>query len=471
VAIFAIFAAMNEIIASQRNYFLAGHTLPIDQRIRNLRLLHDLLLDHEKFLADAIYKDFKKSFYTTVENEISLPLGEINRAIRHLKKWSRPKYRRTNLVNFPASSRVVPVPFGVSLVIAPWNYPYMLSLLPAISALAAGNTVIIKPSEVASHSSNALASLINEHFPSELFHVVEGGVEETTELLKEKFDKIFFTGTTRVGRIVMKAAAEQLTPVDLELGGKNPVIVMPDCDLKRSARRLAWGKLHNNGSACVAPDHVYVHSSIRDDLIRELEKNIRSILGDDPKKSVLTPRIINEREFQRITGLIDPEKVVVGGLADRQDLYIEPTVMAGVTPGDPIMREEVFGPVMPLITYDNLEDLILELKKKPAPVALYIFSGDVKQAKKIIREVPCGGGMVNEVVLQFINMNTPFGGMGASGMGRYHGKTGFEAFSHYKAILAKPYWFDLFLKYPPHRDLNLRIIKVVLGRSVRNFWR
>jgi len=471
VAIFAIFAAMNEIIASQRNYYLAGHTLPIDKRIRNLKLLHDLLLDHDKFLADAIYRDFKKSFYTTVENEISLPLGEINRAIRHLKKWSRPKYRRTNLVNFPASSRVVPVPFGVSLVIAPWNYPYMLSLLPAISALAAGNTVIIKPSEVTSCSSNALATLINEHFPRELFHVVEGGVEETTALLKEKFDKIFFTGTTRVGRIVMKAAAEQLTPVTLELGGKNPVIVMPDCDLKKSARRLAWGKLHNNGSACVAPDHVYVHSSIRDELIRELEKNIHSILGDDPRKSLLIPRIINEKEFHRITGLIDPEKVVVGGQADREDLYIEPTVMTDVTPGDPIMQEEVFGPVLPLITYDNLGDLILELKKKPAPVALYIFSGDVKKAKKILKEVPCGGGMVNEVVLQFINMNTPFGGMGASGMGRYHGKTGFEAFSHYKAILAKPHWFDLYLKYPPHRAMNLRIIKVILGRSVRNFWR
>ena len=462
---------MNEIIASQRNYFLAGHTLPIDQRIGNLRLLHDLLLTHEKFLADAIYRDFKKSFYTTVENEISLPLGEINRAIRHLKKWSRPKYRRTNLVNFPASSRVVPVPFGVSLVIAPWNYPYMLSLLPAISALAAGNTVIIKPSEVTSHSSNALASLVNEHFPRELFHVVEGGVVETTALLKEKFDKIFFTGTTRVGRIVMKAAAEQLTPVTLELGGKNPVIVMPDCDLKKSARRLAWGKLHNNGSACVAPDHVFVHSSIRDELIRELEKNIRSILGDDPRKSILTPRIINGKEFDRITGLIDPEKVVLGGQSDRDDLYIEPTVMAGVTPGDPIMQEEVFGPVLPLINYENLDNLILELKRKPAPVALYIFSGDVKKAKKILKEVPCGGGMVNEVVLQFINMNTPFGGMGASGMGRYHGRTGFEAFSHYKAILAKPHWFVLFLKYPPHRDLNLRIIKVVLGRSVRNFWR
>ena len=471
VPIFANFSAMNELIAAQREYFLRGHTLPLATRKKHLRVLHDLLLNHERTLADAIYKDFRKSFYTTIENEISLPCGEINRSIRHLKKWSSPRYVRTNLVNFPARSRVVPVPFGVTLVIAPWNYPYMLSLIPAVSALAAGNTVILKPSEITSNASGALASLINEHFPRELFHVVEGGVEETTALLKEKFDKIFFTGSTGVGRIVMRAAAEHLTPVTLELGGKNPVVVMPDCNLKKSARRIAWGKMHNNGSACVAPDHVYVHRTIKDQFIAELEKEFRFVLGNDPRNSVLTPRIINEKEFDRIHSMIDPGKVVFGGNSDREDLYIEPTVMADITAGDEVMKREVFGPVLPLITFENVEHLISSLKRQPTPVAIYIFSGNKGKAKRILREVPSGGGMVNDVVLQFINMNTPFGGMGESGMGRYHGRTGFEAFSHQKTILVKPTWFDLFLKYPPHREMNLKIIRTVLGRSIRNFWR
>jgi aldehyde dehydrogenase (NAD+) len=469
--IIAIFKAMKELIAAQRDYFLEGHTLPLATRKKHLRHLHDLLLNHEKYLADAIYSDFRKSFYTSVENEISLPCGEINRSIRNLKKWSGPRYVRTNLVNFPARSRVVPVPFGITLVIAPWNYPYMLSLVPAISALAAGNTVILKPSEVTSSASGALAALINDNFPRELFHVVEGGVEETTAMLKEKFDKIFFTGSSRVGRIVMKAAAAHLTPVTLELGGKNPVIVMPDCNLKMTARRIAWGKAHNNGSACVAPDHVYVHSSIKAQFITELEKSIRFVLGDEPENSILTPRIINEKEFDRITSLIDPGKVVIGGKHDRGNLFIEPTVMDGVTQGDAVMKEEVFGPVLPLVTYEHLDDMVGLLKTKPAPVALYIFSKNTRLARRILREVPSGGGMVNDVVLQFINMNTPFGGMGESGMGRYHGKAGFEAFSHQKTMLVKPFWFDLFLKYPPHRELNLKIIRMVMGRSVRNLWR
>ena len=316
-----------------------------------------------------------------------------------------------------------------------------------------------------------LASLINENFPKELFHVIEGGIAETSALLLEKFDKIFFTGSSRVGRIVMKAAAEQLTPVTLELGGKNPVVVLPDCDLKTSARRIAWGKLHNNGSACVAPDHVYVHGSIKGEFLKELKESIRFILGDDPRKSPLTPRIVNRKEFDRITSLIEPDKVVLGGRSDSSELYIEPTLLDGVSPGDPVMLEEVFGPVMPLLTFDRLDDLVGMLKRQASPVALYIFSRNVKLAKKILREVPCGGGMVNDVVLQFINMNTPFGGMGESGMGRYHGRTGFEAFSHQKTILSKPTWFDLFLKYPPYRDFNLKIFRTVLGRRLRNFWR
>lgn len=464
------FVSMNELIQSQREYFLAGHTRPLSARKQTLRKLYHLILDNEKLLADAIYRDFKKSFYLTIENELSLPYGEINRALRNLRKWSGSRYFRTNMVNFPASSKTVPVPYGVSLVIGPWNYPYMLSLIPMISSLAAGNTVILKPSEVSFHASHALAELINSNFPKELLFVQEGGVEETTALLKQRFDKIFFTGSTEVGRIVMKAAAEHLTSITLELGGKNPVIVMPGCNLKKAARRLTWGKYHNNGTACVSPDHVYVHESIREELVREIRKNIPRIYGTDPKESIVLPRIINERHYKRVMSLINPDKVVAGGKGDPNDLYVEPTVLDGVTPDDPVMQDEVFGPVMPILSYTDLSSVVETLKRQPAPLVLYIFTGNRRHATRLMKEIPSGGGMINDTVIHFINMNSPFGGLGESGMGSYHGKAGFEAFSHFKTILNMPNWFDLYLKYPPYRSFNLRIARAVLGKSLRNLW-
>jgi len=462
---------MKELIAAQRTYFLAGHTRPISDRKKILRKLHNLLMENESLLTEAIYKDFRKPSMLTVENELSLPYGEINNAIRNLKRWSRSRWRLTDLANFPARTRTNPVPFGVTLVIGPWNYPFMLSLVPMISALAAGNTVILKPSELTSHSSAVLAELINSNFPKELIHVVEGGVGETTELLKLKFDKIFFTGSTQVGRIVMRAAAEQLTPVTLELGGKNPVIVMPDCNLKRTAQRIAWGKLHNNGQACVSPDHLYVHESIKEQLIQEIGKQMDRITGSDPKGSPLLPRMVNERNFDRVMGLIDPEKVVVGGSSDRSECYIEPTIMDRVSPDDPVMQEEIFGPLLPVLSYSNLEELVESLKLQEAPLVLYIFTRKRRLAERIMKEVASGGGMINEVVMHFSNMNAPFGGVGASGMGSYHGKVGFNDFSHHKTIMIKPMWFELFLKYPPHRKIYLRIYRSVLGKSIRNFFR
>jgi len=461
---------MKELIASQRKYFLEGHSRPISERKKNLRKLHNLLLENESMLAEAIYKDFKKPAMLTVENELSLPYGEINSAIRNLGRWSRSRWRLTNLANFPARTRTNPVPYGVTLVIGPWNYPFMLSLVPLISALAAGNTVILKPSEVTSFSSAAMAGLINSNFPKELIHVVEGGVEETTELLKLRFDKIFFTGSTQVGRIILRAAAEQLTPVTLELGGKNPVIVMPDCNLKRTAQRIAWGKLHNNGQSCVSPDHLYVHESIREQLIQEIGKQMQRITGADPRESPLLPRLVNEKNFDRVMGLIDPDKVVIGGKSDRSECYIEPTIMDGVGPDDPVMQEEIFGPLLPVLSYTNLEELVESLKLQAAPLVLYIFTRKRRLAERIMKEVSSGGGMINEVVMHFVNMNAPFGGVGASGMGSYHGRAGFNDFSHLKTIMVKPMWFELFLKYPPHRKFYLRIYRSVLGKSIRNFW-
>ncbi|MDF1574172.1 MAG: aldehyde dehydrogenase family protein [Bacteroidales bacterium] len=461
---------MKELIASQRKYFLAGHTRPIAERKKNLRKLHDLLLENESLLTEAIYRDFRKPELLTIENELSLPYGEINSAVRQLKRWSRSRRKLTNLSNFPARTRTIPVPYGVTLVIGPWNYPFMLSLIPMISSLAAGNTVILKPSEVTQNSSSAMASLINSNFPRELIYVAEGGVEETTELLKLKFDKIFFTGSTQVGRIIMRAAAEQLTPVTLELGGKNPVIVMPDCNLKRTAQRIAWGKLHNNGQACVSPDHLYVHESVKEELIREIGKQMDRITGSDPRQSPLLPRMVNEKNFDRVLALINPEKVVKGCTVDRSDCYIEPTIMDGVSPGDPIMQEEIFGPVLPVLTYNRLEKLLESLKLQPSPLVLYIFTRNRSLAMRILKEIASGGGMINEVVTHFVNMNAPFGGLGASGMGSYHGKAGFLDFSHQKTIMIKAMWFELFLKYPPHRKFYLRLYRSVLGKSIRNFW-
>lgn len=461
---------MKTIIDSQRRFFLDGHTRSLFYRKQTLRKLHDLLLENERPLAEALEKDFRKSFYLTVENELSIPYGEINYAIRHLNRWSRPYRYRTNLINFPGTSRSIPLPYGVVLVISPWNYPYMLSLVPAISALAAGNTVILKPSEIASHASAMLAHLVNTNFPRELFHVQEGGVDMATELLKERFDKIFFTGSTNAGRSVMKAAAEHLTPVTLELGGKNPVIVMSDCRLRPTARKLTWGKFHNNGMACVSLDHVYVHEKIVDALLEEIKKCIQAIYGPDSRQSPLLPRMINEAHFDRVMSLIDPDKVVVGGRGDREDLYIEPTVLRCLDPGDRLMQQEVFGPVMPVFTYRDTGDLIRMLKNRPAPVSLYIFSRNRRKAKEMMREIPSGGGMINDVVLNFVNMNTPFGGLGESGMGSYHGKAGFDTFSHFKTVIAKPSWSDNFIKYPPYRQFNLRIFRSILGRSFRNFW-
>ncbi|MBN1132660.1 MAG: aldehyde dehydrogenase family protein [Bacteroidales bacterium] len=461
---------MHSLVENQRRYFQEGNTFPLEVRKEILRKLRTVLMKNERFLAEAIYKDFKKSFYLTVENELSLPYGEINLALKKMNRWAAPKRFRTNLVNFPASSWSVPVPYGVTLVIGPWNYPYMLNLVPAISSLAAGNTVILKPSEVAFHSSAALRELINSSFRPELFHVVEGDGPQTTELLKEKFDKIFFTGSTRVGKIVMKAASNNLTPLILELGGKNPAIVLPDANVKRAAQRIMWGKMHNNGQACVSPDHVYVHRDIKGAFLKELKNTAEMIHRNDPLNCTMLPRVINEKNFDRLIHLIDRKKVVFGGNYNKDALFIEPTVLKDVLESDPIMKEEVFGPILPVLEFSDSNVPLKHIQKRPVPLLLYIFTRNTKMAKAITRKVPSGGVMINETVLHFINTNTHFGGLGESGMGSYHGKAGFEGFSHQKMLINKPNWFELFLKYPPYKLGRLSIFRAVIGRSVRFLW-
>ena len=455
-------ADISRLAGSQRAYFLAGNTQSLNRRKESLRKLRDLLKAHEDEIAEAVCRDFGKSYFEVMQNELGLVYVEIRHTLRMLKRWAAPGRPRTSLPNLPGKSRVYAVPYGNVLVIAPWNYPLQLALIPAVSALAAGNTVILKPSELTVHSSGIMAKLINASFPGELFHVVEGGVPVTTALLKMKFDKIFFTGSTRVGKIVMKAAAEHLTPVTLELGGKNPVIVMPDCDLEMTARRLVWGKFHNNGQACVVPDHIYVHEEIMDRLIAAVKQQIERLYPGDRSKCEVGPSIIDERHYDRLMKLIQPEKLVLGGTGNREERFIEPTVMRGVQSGDPVMQEEIFGPVMPFLVYKDLEELLAQLKQQPSPLALYIFTRNTRRAAAIQRAFRSGGGMVNDTVVHFVNHNAPFGGIGESGMGAYHGRTGFECFTHRKSVLFKPTWFELPVKYPPYTKFKLRVIRAFL---------
>ncbi len=453
---------IHAILEAQRNYFLQGHTQPLSVRKTILRKLKQLLRDNEERIAEAVYSDFGKSYFEVMQNELGLVYAEITQLLKKLNKWSAPQRPFTALVNLPGKSRVYPLPYGNVLVIAPWNYPVQLALIPVISALAAGNTVILKPSELTSETSALLATLMNSAFPRELLYVKEGGVEETGDLLSLRFDKIFFTGSTAVGKIVMKAAAAHLTPVTLELGGKNPVIVMPDCDLKMTAKRLVWGKFHNGGQACVSPDHLYVHEDIADRLVEEMQKNIKKMYNGDAENCEALPSIVNDQHFDRIVGLIDQRKVVTGGKSNREKLFIEPTVMTGVQPDDPVMQEEVFGPLMPVLTYDDPDALLEKLKREPSPLALYIFTRNRRLATKIQQGFRSGGGMVNDTVVHFVNNTTPFGGMGESGMGNYHGKAGFECFSHRKTVMTKPTWFELWVKYPPYTKSKLKIIRAFL---------
>lgn len=454
--------SISEIIKIQKEYFQKGGTLPIRARKENLIRLRDLILGNEDRIAEAAQKDYKKSYFEVISNEISLTKVEINLAIRKLSKWSKAHRPSPSIVNIPANCRVYAQPYGTVLCISTWNYPVQLTLIPVVNALAAGNTVVLKPSEISNHTSELLTELINRAFPQEVFYAKYGGVNEARELLELKFDKIFFTGSTEVGRIVMQAAARHLTPVTLELGGKNPVIVLPDCNLKRTAQRLVWGKFHNGGQACVSPDHIYVHEDIEEALLAEVKENIKKIYAGQAMESEALPRIINGNHYKRLMKLIDPEKVILGGKGKEEELFIEPTVMKRVKEEDLVMQEEIFGPIMPFLAFSKLDDLLDLLKSKPSPLAMYIFTSNLRLARKIQKEVRAGGGMINDTVVHFINASTPFGGIGDSGMGSYHGRAGFETFSHRKTVIKKPTWFELWIKYPPYTPFKLWLIRLLL---------
>ncbi|HAM97770.1 MAG TPA: aldehyde dehydrogenase [Marinilabiliales bacterium] len=456
---------MNEIVNHQREFFKTGQTKNLMFRKSQLLTLKNALQTHEQQFLDAIDSDFKKGPFDAYATEFALIFHEIELALKNLKKWSKPQKVKTNIPNQPGRSYIIPEPYGTVLVIGAWNYPYQLSLVPAISALAAGNTVIIKPSELAANTSKVMAQVLNQVFDPKVLSVQEGGVAETTQLLEQRFDKIFFTGSSPVGKIVYQAAAKNLTPVTLELGGKSPAFILPDTDIEVTARRLVWGKFLNAGQTCVAPDYLLVHEKIQEQLLDAMAKYLVKFFGSDAQKSGSYVRIINTRNFDRLTALIDNNKVAMGGKTDRDDLYIEPTVLRDVSFDDPVMQDEIFGPILPIIPFTSLPDAIEMVKDREKPLALYIFSKNEFDIDSIVHQLSFGGGCINDTIMHLANSYLPFGGVGNSGMGNYHGKFGFDGFSHQKSLLRKGFSFEPAIKYPPYSLEKLAWLKRVMSIS------
>ncbi|KMQ65315.1 aldehyde dehydrogenase [Chryseobacterium sp. FH2] len=452
---------IEKIVTDQRAYFSNEATKPIDFRVQQLKKLKSLLKAHEQEMIEGIYLDFKKSEFDAYTNEIALLYSDIDEAIRKIKRWAKVRRVSTNMVNFPAKSYIIPEPLGVSLIIGAWNYPYQLSFAPMIPAIAAGCTVVLKPSELPSNTSRIMAKIINENFDPKYIAVVEGGVSETTALLEQKFDKIFFTGSVPIGKIVYQAAAKHLTPVTLELGGKSPAFITEKVNMKMAVKRLVWAKFLNAGQTCIAPDYILVHRSVKqqflDALIAEINANEFSF------EAGTYTQIINDKNMERVAELIDPAKVYHGGKVNRENRYIEPTVMTDVDFNDKVMQEEIFGPILPVIEYDNLSEAIGWVKDRPRPLSCYVFTEDKAIKNRVLSEISFGGGAVNDGIMHISNPNLPFGGVGDSGIGSYHSEAGFKAFTHYKCILDKPTWIEFPLKYYPHTPFKFKWIKRLLS--------
>lgn len=450
------------IYQKQKLLFDSDQTKPVEFRIKQIRKLKSVLKENEDKIYDAIYADFGKSPFDTYVSELSLIYHEINLAVKKLKKWSNPKRVRTGFANFPAKSYIMPEPLGTTLVIGAWNYPLQLSIIPVVSAMAAGNTVILKPSELSLNTSHIIAKLFNSTFKEAYLKVLEGDAKFTTELLKLKFDKIFFTGSTKVGQIIYQAAAKNMVPVTLELGGKSPAFVMADCNLKITAKRIVWAKFLNSGQTCVAPDYVLVEESVKEAFLKAVKLEIEKHYSLNAELTENYVQIINDRNFERLTGLIDSVKVYCGGNASREKRVIAPTVLTNVSFSDKVMQDEIFGPILPVISFSELEETVKEVKARPKPLSCYIYSENRKTIKKLLYSLSFGGGAVNESVMHLSNSKLPFGGVGLSGMGGYHGKYGFDNFSHHKSILDKPTWLELNMKYSPYKKWKLGLIKWML---------
>ncbi|MDN4607965.1 aldehyde dehydrogenase [Sporosarcina highlanderae] len=454
---------VESMIKFQRNFFISGKTKDASFRIEMLTRLRDAIKLNEDKIHEALKKDLGKSTFEAYVTEVGFVLSSISLMIKNLREWMEPEQVKTPAHLQPAKSFIIREPYGSVLIIAPFNYPFQLVMDPLVGAIAAGNCAVVKPSEAAVHTATVVNELLTEIYPPDYIRVVEGGIDETNALIHAPFDYIFFTGSTTVGKVIMKAAAERLTPVTLELGGKSPVIVDQTANVEIAAERIVWGKFLNNGQSCVAPDYILVHESVKDKLLKEIISCIREFYGDDCAASVDYGRIVSTRHFDRLSDLIDKERgnIVCGGNMNRDDLYISPTILDNISWENPSMEDEIFGPILPILTYRNLGEIIHRIRALPKPLAAYLFSENEKAQEYFLENLSFGGGCINDTVSHVGNIHLPFGGVGASGMNAYHGKASYDLFTHSKSIMKKSTKLSVRMGFPPYGN-KLSFIKRII---------
>jgi aldehyde dehydrogenase (NAD+) len=450
-----------EIITKQRQFFQTGKTKDVTFRIAQLKILKQLVIENKEVIIQALKADLHKPEFETYATEIGVT-KEIDYALKHINNWTKPQKAAVPLEFFPYSAKIYPEPLGVVLIIGPWNYPFNLIISPLVGAIASGNCTIIKPSELAPHTSNLITELIYKYFSPEYITVVPGAVETSQQLLAEKFDHIFFTGGTAIGKIVMEAAAKHLTPVTLELGGKSPCIIDTDINLEHTAKRITWGKFINAGQTCIAPDYLLVDQKIKPDLVNALKKCLKEFYGENPATSGDYARIIHQKHFDRLANFLKCGEIITGGETNPEELYIAPTLLENVSLTDTVMQEEIFGPILPIIEYTDINEAITLINSRPKPLALYLFSQNKKLQNRILQETSSGGICINDTVMQVGVSSLPFGGVGDSGMGRYHGKASFDTFSHYKSVLQNSFRLDINWRYAPYQG-KLSLLKKIIG--------
>jgi aldehyde dehydrogenase (NAD+) len=454
-------ASLSALFESQKKFFASGKSREVSFRQEALRKLRSAILMHEQELYEALRNDLHKSPFESYASEIGFVLEELRYHLKKLKKWARPRHVSSTIVSFPASARLTWEPLGTVLIIAPWNYPFQLMMAPLIGAISAGNTVILKPSEIAENTAAVIEKIVNSSFEKASIRVVTGGVDVSQDLLKLKFDHIFFTGSPRVGKIVMQAAAKNMVPVTLELGGKSPCIVDETAPLKLTARRIVWGKLLNAGQTCIAPDYLWVHEKVKNDLIEELKKAIRKAYGKDARLSPDFPRIITRANMERLVALLEGARVVYGGHYDKEEKYFEPTILDQVSFDLPVMQQEIFGPILPVLGYTDVDEVIRQVNARPRPLALYVFSKNKTFLNRMVKNIPAGGVTLNDTLMHIVSSKLPFGGVGNSGIGKYHGFYSFQTFSNAKPVVRRGTWLDVPIRYAPYGK-KLRIIKYLM---------
>jgi len=446
-----IVSAIPELVNAQKSFFKTQITKDISFRKKQLNLLLQELIKREADILKALYDDFKKSEYESVMTETSIILTELRTTIKKLNSWSKPKSVAPALLNFPSSAKIYKEPYGTTLIIAPWNYPYQLALAPLIGAIAAGNTIVLKPSELTSNTSRIIKEIIEAIFDKNYITVIEGGVPVSQKLLSQEWDYIFFTGSITVGKIIAKAAAQFLTPLTLELGGKSPCIIDDTANLKLAAKRIVWGKFLNGGQTCIAPDYLLIDEKLKNDFVSFFKQEIIKAYGEDPQLSDDFPRIINTKNWERLTTMLENEKILIGGKTNKQELYISPTLIDNPELESEAMKDEIFGPILPLITYQKEEEIHTIISNYDKPLAFYVFTSRKSFAQKLIQQYSFGGGVINDTIVHFVNHKLPFGGIGESGLGKYHGKHSFTTFSNNKGVVTRYNWLDIPIRYAPYK--------------------